>query len=347
MGVSIVLNIDNKTRFDIGVASKICGEDYINLSFSRDTLTIIGYSNSSFCLCKEYINNNVNYNFRLHKSIMKSLVQYSKVKFNIDGKVVTLSGFTKDGKHGNEIQVKLNTDTTVSYQMEFFNDLIDSLRSGFNCNTLESLKNFVRVSKINSSGERGVMISDGVYFTAGEGYRFFTKTEFNFECFLLTNDLINLIDFVGTNDNIIYQQGGYIVVKNANDCYFGVRVADVDDSVSDLDIVMKQTPLSTFKYRSAEMKSILRPIEATKTNDGKITIKPQDGLIVVGLPESVYKIPFDFKDVIGEEDIVLNFKLFNRLIQTVEGGTDVTVNVYNRFISLMYGGDTILLISKS
>ena len=29
MGVSIVLNIDNKTRFDIGVASKICGEDYI------------------------------------------------------------------------------------------------------------------------------------------------------------------------------------------------------------------------------------------------------------------------------------------------------------------------------
>lgn len=342
-----MLNIDNKTRFDIGMASKICGEDYINLSFSMDTLTILGYSNSAFCFCKEYINNDVNYNFRLHKSILKSMMHYSKVKFNIDGKTVTLSGFTKDGKRGSEIQIKLNTDTTVSYQMEFFSNLVGNLRSGYKCNTLEPLKNFIRVSKINSAGERGVMISDGVYFTAGEGYRFFTKTDYNFECFILTNDLINLIDFVGNNENIIYQSGGYVVAKNADDCFFGIRVADVDDSVNDLKIVMKQKPLASFKYKSVDMKRELRSIEATKTNDGKLTIKPSMGIIVVGLPSFVYKIPISFKDVVGDEDVVLNFKLFNRLIQTIEGGEEVSVNVYNRYISLIYSGSSILLISKS
>ena len=96
------------------------------------------------------------------------------------------------------------------------------------------------------------MISDGVYFTAGEGYRFFTKTDYNFECFILTNDLINLIDFVGNNENIIYQSGGYVVAKNADDCFFGIRVADVDDSVNDLEIVMKQKPLASFKYKSVD-----------------------------------------------------------------------------------------------
>ena len=347
MAISIMLNVDNKTRFDVGMASKTSGDGYINLAFSRDTLTILGYSNSSFCIGKEYIENSVNYTFRLSRSIMKSLMHYNKVEFNIDGKTVTMTGLMKDGKQGNVIQIKLNTDTTVNYQMEFYNDLILRLRSGFACQNLNPLKNFVRVSKINNSAERGVMIADNIYFTGGEGYRFFSKTEFDFNCFLLTKDLINLIDFVGQSDNILYQQGGFIVAKNSADCYFGVRIADADDSISDLDIVLKQSPLMSMQFNSAELKRVLRPIESTKTNDGKLTIQGDKNRIIVGLPESVFMIPFEFKNVSGSDSFEVNFKLFNRLIQTIEGDEIVNVNTYNRFISLIYNSSTILLVSRS
>lgn len=349
MAVEINIAMNPKIRKDLTVVAKQSADDMINLIFSRGSVTLLGYSSSAFCLCKEFIDCEVDYNFRVQSGVLLAMLSYAQIKFSITLQTVTIEGRDKDNKMRRTAQIKINTDTTANYQADLYNEIIRSLRSGYNCNSLASLKEFYRISKVNQKAERGVIIINNQFYTCGEGYKFYARTDMNFNCFILSDDLISLVEFVGEDDNILYMQGGYIIAKNVNDCYFGVRTAVPQDGIRDLQAIVDQKPTMSFNIPIQELKASIRSIKDDKTGNGKITFQPTKGNIVVGLRAMVFVMPVEFKDYIGDdnEEVSLDFKLFNKLLQTLSVGITSKVCVYSRFITMTAGGDSLLIIGRS
>lgn len=349
MAIKIEIEMNNKIRKDIAIVAKQSGDDIMNFVFNRGSVTLLGYTNSSFCLCKEYINCDIDYSFRVQSGIVLSMINYAYMGFDIELKTVTIKGFDKEHELKRQAQLRINVDTTANYQADLYNGIIGSLRNGFDCNSLDSLREFYKISKVNPKAERGVVISNNQFYTCGPGYKYYAKTKMGFNCFVISEDLIALVEFVGDEDNIIYESGGYIVAKNRNDCYFGIRVSDPPEGIRDLETIMMQKPSMSFTLPIHELKTSIKSIKSEKTNDGKITFLPAKGQIVVGLKSVVYVVPIVYNDYKGEQgygQFSLNFKLFNRLLQTMSVNLISSFRVYNNFVSLTASDNALLLIGK-
>jgi len=349
VAVEIEITMNPKIRRDIAVVAKESTDNMINLIFSRGSVTLLGYSSSVFCLCKEFIDCEVDYNFRVQAGVIMAMSGYAFLKFELTTTTVTLSGLDKDRKMKRSAQVRVNNDTLVNYQADFYNDIIRSLRSGISCQSLMSLKQFYKISRVNQKSERGVVISNKQFYTCGEGFKFYAKTDIDFNCFILSDDLASLIDFVGEGDSILYMQNSFIVAKNTSDCYFGVRTAMPQDGIRDLHVIMEQKPEMQFNIPIQEVKASVRSLKDDKTGLGKIIFQPKEGNVVVGLRDIVFMMPITYKDVEGSmsDKLDLDFKLFNKLLQTLDVDLISTVRVYPRFITMSAGNDSILIIGRS
>lgn len=349
MAVDIEITMNPKIRKDIAVVSKQSADDTINLIFSDGSVTLLGCSSSSFCLCKEFIDCTEHYNLRVKSGIVLAMYGYAFIKFSITSDKVTIYGLDKDKKVKRSAQVKVSNDTTANYQADFYNSMIRLLRAGYNCENLTTLKQFYKISKVNPKSERGVMISGNQFYTCGEGFKFYAKTDIDFNCFILSDDLISLIDFTGDSSCILYNNGGYIIAKNENDCYFGVRISNAQDGIRDLNTILNQKPLLTFKVPIQEVKSSIKSIKDDKSGLGKITFNTKNKNVVVGLRDVVFAMPIEYKECNGDinESFELNFKLFNKLLQTLDVGSISTVMVYSRFIIITSSNESILIIGRS
>lgn len=349
MAIKISIEMNNKFRKDLTIVSEQSADDLVNLIFSQGSVTLLGYSNSSFCLCKEYIDCDVDYSFRVQSGILLAMNRYSTIEFNIELDKVTIEGKDKDGSMKRRAQIKINTDTTANYQADLYNSIIKQLRSGYACNSLEHLRQFYKISKVNPKGERGVIISNNQFYTCGEGYKFYATTDMPFDCFILSEDLISLVEFVGVDDNILYLQGSYIIAKNTNDCYFGVRTGIPQEGIRDLESIVKQEPILSLTVPINEVKQSLRSIKDDKTGTSRVIFQVSKGNIVVGQKMSVFVMPVEFKNINGREiqNITLDFKLFNKLLQTVDAGIESNIKVYNRFITMTTSEKSLLIIGRS
>lgn len=348
MGVNISIEMNPSIRRNVAMVSRFCSEDIINLIFAPDSLTLLGYTNTLFCLCQERIENEITYTFRVDTGIIMSLSHCDRVEFNIMSKEVNMTGYNKDEKVIMEVQVRLNMDTTVNYQADYYKELISKLRAGYQCHTLESLKQFDKISRINNKAERGVIISNGKFYTWGDGFKFYAKTDMKFNCFLLSDNLRELIDFVGNNDNIIYEHGGFIVAKNTSNCYLGIRVENPKVSTNELELVLSRDPESKFKISISDLKSAVRSIKSSKTHDGILTLSPRNGIAVVGLPTAVFRLPVDYEaeNIAKMDDVKLNFKKFNKILQALNVSLKSEIRVYNRFISITSSDGSFMLVSR-
>lgn len=344
--VKVDMNV--KIRKDIITVSKQSSEGVINIMFNNGSLTLLGYSNSSFCLCKEYIECDLSYCFRVDAGLLVTMSNCATMEFNIDRKSVTIDSLDDNGVSLRQAQIKLNTDTTVNYQLEYYMDLIGKLRSGYPCKSLSVLKKFDKISRINNKTERGVVISNKQFYTDGDGFKFFGTTEIDFNCFLLSDDLKNIIEFVGDNDNIMYEQNGFIVCKNVNDCYFGVRTANPPQLNESINKILEQKPEMIFDLSISELKSHVRPLKVNNVSGGRITLLPNLDTVVVATSSIVFKLPMKYNNlkVDVQSTIELDFKLFNKLIQSLEATEQVRFLVFSRFIAMVYDKETFLLVSR-
>lgn len=349
MAIEIEITMNPKIRKDLAVVSKQSADDTINLIFSDGSVTLLGYSSSSFCLCKEFIDCSEHYNLRVKSGIVLAMYSYAFIRFNITIDKVTIYGLDKDKKVKRSAQIKVSNDTAANYQADFYNGIIRSLRAGLNCNNLTTLKQFYKISKVNPKSERGVVISNNQFYTCGDGFKFYSKTDIDFNCFILSDDLMSLIEFTGESSCILYNNGGYVIAKNENDCYFGVRISNAQEGIRDLESILRQKPMLSFKVPIQEVKSSIKSIKDDKSGLGKISFNVKNKNMVVGLRDVVFAMPIEYQDSSGDIDTVveINFKLFNKLIQTLEVGSISSVMVYSRFIILTSGNESILIIGRS
>lgn len=349
MGIEITIETNASLRSGVALASKYSSDGIVNLMFGKGTLTMLGYTNTTFCICKEYIDCNTIYSLRIQSGALQSILGCPQVRFSIETKAVLISGLDKSGNLVRRARIKYNTDGNINYVAESYQDIIGRLRSGYSCKSLESMKRFDKISRINDKAERGVVISNNQFYTGGNGFKYYSTTEMKFNCFILGDDLKKLIDFVGGDECILYQQDGLVVAKNKNECYFGVRVSDpLEDAVS-VRAITKMAPVCSFMAPIAELKSSLRPLRTTsKVSDGKIIFYPQRNIVSVVMPDVAFELAIGFTDFSGEVigDITLNYKLFNRLLQTIDVSARTTISVYPNFISMLSTDESLLLISR-
>lgn len=348
MAIEIEIEVNTKIRKDMNLVAKQSADGMVNLIFERGSLTLLGYSNSSFCMCKEFIDCSIAYNFRAEAGVLQSIVSCAFLQILIDAKTVTFVGKNKERNIVRRAQIKVNTDTTVNYVADSYNTLVSKLSAGYTCKSLDNLRKFDKISRVNNKSERGVIISKKQYYTWGDGFKYYAKTDMGLECFMLSDDLRSLIDFVGNDDNIIYEEGGYVVAKNTSDCYFGIRVAPVPENMRDLETLVKQKPNTEFSMPITELKSAIRPIRVGTVNDGRLTFQPSRNAVVVSTESMVYDVAIEYGNVWGDlgSTISLNFKLVNKLLNALDASATATIRVYTRFVSIACSDGTLLLIGR-
>ena len=348
MATIINMEMNPKIRKDITTVANQCADHYINLIFERDKVTFLGYTNSSFCMCREFITNIIPYTFRVEDGILLSMMSCYSIEFKIDKKTITVSALDNTGKMIRQVQIKLNTDTLVDYQADYYQNLIDGLRSGVSCNGLSQFNVFDKISRINNKNERGIVIADNQIYTEGEGYKFFAKFKSDFNCFVLSDNLKSLINFVEDNSSILYEQNGYIIAKDNKECYFGIRVANPMNTAQDLERVVAQPSLCEFTISISDLKSNIKPIRSTAVNTAKIIFQIKSSRVVIARSDTVFNIPYLFENVSGESDVnvELDFKLFNKLIQALHTDEKTRIKVYPTFICVYGSMDSILLIAR-